>query len=229
MDRANSDRETSVDGKHAAGRTRVAAASAVLGPALMSLGDLIHPPESWDPAAQIDLLAGGTGRWYAAHLLLFVGMLVFVPGVLGLTRLGADRKPVAAYVARVLMLISIGGMAAVFVFEMLLGSFLAQGADRATAVVLLEAFQAPQVFAALLPSLLAFFVGTGCFVWSLLPAPPDVRWPAVLFALGAALILAEIVLARVLLSQMGNVLMFLAGIGFARVLVGPSGRAPSAR
>lgn len=219
------DERLSLDG------TRLGAVSAALGPALMSIGDLVHPPESWDPAEQIRILTDGATRWYAAHLLLFVGMILFIPGVLALTRLGADRKPATAYAARVLMLISVGGMAAVFSFEMLLGTFLTRGADQATAVVLLESFQAAPVFAAILPSLLAFFVGTGFFVWSLTPLSPPIRWPAILFAAGAALILGEIIMARVILSQIGNILILVAGVGFARLLLratheGSRSRAP---
>jgi hypothetical protein len=192
----------------------------------MSVGDLFHPAESWDAGTQISILMDGASRWYAAHLLLFVGMLLFIPGVLEITKLGAQRKPATALAARVLILISAGAMAAVFVFEMLLGTFLSNGADQATAVALLETFQSPEVFAALLPGLLAFFVGTGLFVWSLTPMEAALRWPAVLFAMGAALILAEIILAQVLLSQIGNVLIFVAGMGFARRLL-RSGVAPA--
>jgi hypothetical protein len=39
------------------------------------------------------------------------------------------------------------------------------------------------------------------------------------FALGTVLILAEIVSARVLLSQIGNVLCLAGGVWFARVLL----------
>jgi hypothetical protein len=40
-----------------------------------------------------------------------------------------------------------------------------------------------------------------------------------LFALGAALILAEIILAEVRFSQIGNILILVAGIAFARLLL----------
>jgi hypothetical protein len=43
--------------------------------------------------------------------------------------------------------------------------------------------------------------------------------PAVAFGLGAVLILGEILLAEVLLSQIGNVVIFVAGIAFARLLL----------
>lgn len=188
----------------------------------MSLGDAMHPPESWDPEMQVAILAEGAGTWYTAHLLIFLGAILFVPGVLGLTGIGARRRPTTSYVARVLMLVSMGGMASVFAFEMLLGSFLSHGAEPGAAVTLLRAFQGPAVFGPLAPSLLSFFVGTGFLVASLAPWPTAVRWPTLVFALGAALILAEIVLAQVLLSQIGNVLLLAAGVGFARVLLRPS-------
>lgn len=199
--------------------TRVGAVGIVLGPLLMSIGDAVHPAESWDARAQIEILTEGAARWHLAHLLLFVGALVFIPGILALTRMGATRKPGAAYAARVLMLMSIGGWAAVLGFEMVLGTFLVGGAELGTAVELMEAFQSPQVFLPILAGVLAFFVGTGFLVWSLGPLTPPTRWPGLLLALGASLILAEIVSARVLLSQIGNVSILIAGIFFSRLLL----------
>ena len=200
-------------------RTRLGAASAVVGPALMSLGDLFHPAESWDPSVQVEILTDSASRWYAAHLLLFIGMLLFVPGILEVSRLGAGRRPVAAYAARILLVISVGALSAVFAFEMLLGRFVSEGAGHAAAVTLLETFQSAQLSAVLGPALLAFFVGVALFVRSLAPLTPSLRWPAYAFAFGAILILGEIVLAVVLLSQIGNILILVGGIGFARVLL----------
>jgi len=200
-------------------RTRLGAASAILGPALMSVGDLLHPAESWDTAVQVAILTSSASRWYAAHLLLFIGMLLFVPGILELSRLGAVRRPVAADAARILLVISVGALSAVFVFEMLLGRFVSEGADHAAAVTLLATFQSSWLFGVLAPGLLAFFVGIALFVRSLAPLTPSLRWPAYAFAFGAILILGEIILSQVLLSQIGNVLMLVGGIGFARLLL----------
>jgi hypothetical protein len=193
----------------------------------MSIGDLFHPPESWDPNIQVAILEGSATRWYAAHLLLFIGTLVFIPGILELTRLGASRNPRSAYGARILMVMSVGALSAVFVFEMLLGRFVSEIADHALAVALLETFQSAPVFAVLLPALLAFFGGTALFVFSLAPLAAPLRWPAFALSLGAVLIFGEIVLAQVLLSQIGNILIFLAGIGFARVLLRAHGDVPA--
>jgi hypothetical protein len=77
----------------------VEAVSLVLGPALMSIGDLFHPAETWDMAVQIAIVAQSPLRWFAAHLLLFVGLLLFIPGILALTRLVAMRRPATGYCA----------------------------------------------------------------------------------------------------------------------------------
>ncbi len=207
-------------------RTVIEATSLILGPALMSVGDLFHPPETWEPAEQVAILADSASRWYVAHLLLFVGMLLLVPGFLALTKVAADRRPAAGYAARLLLLISVGAFSAVFVFEMLLGCFIAGGADQSAAVALLETSQSPGIFMALLPGLLAFFIGTALTVMSVASTPGPFRWPALAFALGASLILGEIILAEVLLSQIGNIIILVAGIGFARVLLRGPQEAP---
>jgi hypothetical protein len=193
----------------------------------MSVGDLFHPPENASAAAQVAIVAEAASRWYAAHLLLFVGLLVFVPGILALTRLAAERHRAAGHAARLLMLVSVGSLSGVFVFEMLLGRFISRGTDLATAVALLDTFQSPEVFMALVPGLLAFFVGTALWVAPLASTAGPFRWPAVGFGLGAVLILGEILLAEVLLSQIGNVVILVADIAFARLLLRGRAGAPA--
>ena len=193
----------------------IEAGSLIVAPALMSVGDLMHPPESWDSAAQVAIIAAASRRWYLAHLLLLVGILLFVPGILALSRTVAVYRPAVGYASRVLLLASVGALAAVFACEMLLGGFVA--ADPEGAVALVDTFNS-RVLVALLPGLLAFFVGTGLSVAPLASTPGPLRWPALGLGLGALLILGEIVTARVILSQIGNTLICIAGIGFARVL-----------
>jgi hypothetical protein len=146
-------------------------------------------------------------------------MLLFVPGILALTELAADRKPAAGYAARLLLLVSVGALSAVFVFEMLLGRFILAGADPSMAVSLLQTFQSGGIFGALGPGLIAFFIGTALVVVPLLSPTSPQRWPAIALALGALLIMGEIILAEVLLSQIGNILILVAGSGFASVLL----------
>ena len=200
-------------------RTAIGGVSLVLGPALMSLGDLFHPAESWDPAAQVAIVAESASRWYAAHFLLFVGLLFLIPGFLALTDLVMIRRPALGYAARLLLLISVGALSAQIVFEMLLGRFLAESANREAAVTLLATYWS-RVLGALMPGLLAFFIGIGIAVVSLASTPGPFRWPALALGLGAVLILGEIILSEVLLSQIGNILILLAGIAFARLIRG---------
>ena len=65
-------------------RKVIAVASLVIGPLLMSVGDLFHPIESMDVTAQANIIIEHASRWYAAHLLLLIGMLIFIPGLLAL-------------------------------------------------------------------------------------------------------------------------------------------------
>lgn len=117
------------------------------------------------------------------------------------------------------MLTSVGALSAVFIFEMLLGRFISAGADERVANALLGTFQSGPVFAALMPGLLAFFIGTLVAVTVLaFPAGPF-RWPAGILALGAILIMGEIILAQVILGQIGNIVSLVAGIAFARELL----------
>ena len=46
-------------------RTAIAAISAVLGPLLMSVGDLMHPPESMDPTVQAAVIMDTA--WHASR------------------------------------------------------------------------------------------------------------------------------------------------------------------
>jgi hypothetical protein len=205
-------------------RIVVGATSLIVGPALMSIGDLLHPAESMDASAQVAIVAAAASRWYGAHLLLLIGMLLIVPGILTLSWLASERRPTAGYIARLLTLASVGAFSAVFVFEMVLGRFLSAGAAIPSAIALLETFQSSAIFLVLVPGLLAFFVGTALFVVPLASRGSPFRWPAIAFAVGAALILAEIVSANVLLSQIGNVIIFLASTAFALLLL--RGRVP---
>jgi hypothetical protein len=201
-------------------RTLIEVTSLIVGPALMSVGDLMHPVENLDAAAQVAIVAQSASHWYTAHLLLFVGFLLLVPGTLALSEVAMERKPRAGYAARVLTLISLGAFSAVFAFEMILGRFISAGADQAAAVVLLKQFQqSPHMILALSPGLLAFFVGIALLVISLASTPNQFRWPTLGIALGAGLILAEILSAQVVLSQIGNVVMLISAIAFAMLLL----------
>jgi len=200
-------------------RTLVAAASFVVGPLLMSIGDLLHPQERLDTAAQIAIIVEHASRWYAAHLLLFVGILLLIPGLLALPGLAAERNPTASHVARILLLIGVAAFAAIFVAEMLIGRFVTDGASPAAASALLDSMLSGPMAAAVGPAALAFFVGTGTLAVPLIRAGGARRLAASLLSIGALLIFGEIVSAQVVLSQIGNVVMLAGGIVAARLIL----------
>jgi hypothetical protein len=200
-------------------RTLIAAASLVVGPLLMTIGDLFHPEERMDTAEQIAILVNHASRWYAAHLLLFIGILLSIPGLLALASLTAQRKPVAGYAARILVLIGVAAFAAIFVGEMLIGRFVADGADTAAATMLLDSMFSGPMVAAVMPAALAFFAGTAAFAIPLVMAGGTLRLIAALYSIGALLILGEILSAQVILSQIGNFLIFCGGAATAWLIL----------
>ena len=203
-------------------RTVVAAVSIVVGPLLMSVGDLIHPQESWDTTVQAAVIvehASHASRWYVAHLLLFVGILVVIPGVLAIASFTAERTPRGGYVARVLSLIGVAAFATIFVGEMLIGRYISDGASISAATKLLETFQSGPILGAVMVGGIAFFLGVAWMAVPLISAGGLLRWPALAFLIGALLIGGEITTAQVLLSQIGNLAFLGGGILFARQIL----------
>jgi hypothetical protein len=124
-------------------RHKIEVGSLVSGPFIMTLGDLIHPQERMNASEQIAILVNDASRWFAAHLLLFIGIVVAIPGVLALADLTERWRPAVGYAARVLILIGTAALAAIFVSEMLIGRFVIDGADAATATDLWNTMFSP--------------------------------------------------------------------------------------
>ncbi len=179
--------------------------SLVVGPLLMSIGDLLHPEERMLPAEQIAIVVDHASRWYTAHLLLFFGMMLFIPGLLGLTALTAMVKPVVAYAARILIMIGTAGFAAIITGEMLASRLVLDGVGNAAPISLWTNLFMGPVVVAVGPALVAFFVGTFMSAIPLLRRSERLRWPVALIVIGVLLILAEILSAHVVLSQIGNI------------------------
>jgi hypothetical protein len=185
----------------------------------MTIGDLMHPEERLDPAQQIAILVDHAPHWYTAHLLLFVGIVLFIPGFLAISALTSVRKPAAGYAARILVLMGTAALASIFVGEMLVGRFVLDGADAAVATDLLESMFSGPLLAAVGPALLAFFVGAAVFAIPLMRAGGMTGWAAGLVLLGTLLILAEIISAQVVLSKIGNILAFCGSATFAWLIL----------
>jgi hypothetical protein len=181
--------------------------SLVVGPLVMSIGDLLHPEERMLPVEQIAIVVDQASRWYTAHLLLFFGMLLFIPGFLGLTALTAMLTPVLGYAARILMMIGTAGFASIITGEMLASRLVLDGVGNAAPISLWTNLFMGPVAAAVGPALLAFFVGTMMSAIPLLRGSERLRRPVALIVIGVLFVLAEILTARVVLSRIGNIVV----------------------
>jgi hypothetical protein len=208
-------------------RTLVAVASLIVGPLIMAIGDLLHPEERMAPHEQTAILVQDAARWYTAHLLLFIGMVFFIPGFLALAALAEAHRPAIGYAARILIVMGAAAFASIFVGEMLVGQFVLDGADPAAATALLESMFSGPIVGAVAPAMLAFFVGTALFAITMMRSGSGPGLGAALILLGALLILAEILTAQVILSQAGNILIFGGSALTAwRLLQGTAGQPP---
>ena len=199
------------------GHRTLGVVSLAVGPLIMAVGDLLHPKETADLGRQAAIVAAQATRWYLAHLLLFIGLVVFVPGLLLLADLAAARRPRVGSAARVLLVIGIGGTSAIFVAEMLAGRFGSLGA--AATEELLEAMFSGPVAGPMLAAALALFLGAAVFAAPLIAGGGPLRWPAVALQVGTLLVLAEILSSQVLLSQIGNLLIWSGSAAIAWLLV----------
>jgi len=196
--------------------------SLLVGPLLMSIGDLLHPEERQSPAEQIAIVVDHASRWYTAHLILFFGILLFIPGFLGLTALTARLKPVLGYAARIFMMIGTAGFASIVTGEMLASRLVVDGVGNAAPISLWTNLFIGPVAAAVGPAVLAFFVGVIMFAIPLLRASQRLRWPVALIVIGVLFVLAEVLTARVVFSQIGNIVV-LCGSAQAAWLIARSG------
>jgi hypothetical protein len=79
-------------------RRGVTGASLVVAPALLVADNLLHPKEypARNEAKQLEAIADAYERWQVAHVLGFLGIVVFAAAVLGLASLLHERRPRAA-------------------------------------------------------------------------------------------------------------------------------------
>jgi hypothetical protein len=192
---------------------RLALTGLAVGPLVMTVGDLMHPAESTDTARQAAIVVEHADRWYLAHLLLLIGLAVLVPGLTALTAFVAAGRPRTGPLLRTLILGGAVGLGGVFSIEMLTGRV---GVSATQPI--LDAFATPPLAVPLLALVLAFFAGTIALMVTLVRSRRRLRWPGTTVLMGLLLIMSEIVSAQVLLSQVGNALVWLGATTCAAVL-----------
>ncbi len=119
-------------------RRLLTGACAVVGPGLVALGVLLHPEEVDDHARQLEIIAGQSGAWATAHLLLWAGALLLIPAVLGILALLDRRRPVWATTGALLAIAGCVSLASLTVLEQVLGEMALAESHRQQMVTLAE-------------------------------------------------------------------------------------------
>jgi hypothetical protein len=198
-------------------RKTVAGACMILAPLLFLLGVIIHPELSTSEAEQLGFVAADVDAFYAAHMLIFAGIVLAVPAVLGLMHMLRERGAAYGHLGGGLALIGLLCYAAVQGVDMVIWQMGAAGADRGEMTALLTRLTETTGFVipfAILP--FAFAVGTVVLAMGLYRARAVEAWMAAALAIGGvAVTLIGVVVTAYLYSIVAAAVLFvgLAAIG----------------
>lgn len=164
-------------------RRQIAGAAMIVGPLVIVLAELLPGRFETDAAKQIAVVTENTGRWYAAHVLALIGLVLTVPAFLGLARILERYRPVIANVSRLLFVPGLVALTSVVGMELVLWQMAQPGRDEMEMVALLESLNESAGIAPLFGFVLLFpaawlLAGIGLYVARATPV-----WGAALIAL----------------------------------------------
>lgn len=164
-------------------RRQIGGAAMIVAPLVIVLAELLHGRFETSAAEQIAVVTDNTGRWYAAHILVLVGLVLTVPAFLGLARLLERSRPVIANVSRLAFVPGLVALTSLAGMELVLWQMAQPGRDRVEMVALLESLNESAGIAPLFGFVLLFPVawllaGIGLYFARATPV-----WGAALIAL----------------------------------------------
>ncbi len=120
----------------------VVTAALITAPALLFAGNALHPVNhSRDEQEWLAGIAEHRPQWYAAHLLVFASLPLFVPAIAGLLRALSGRRSALSDAGALVAVIAAFGTAGFVAVEgFATWQMTAAGADRAPMVALMERF-----------------------------------------------------------------------------------------
>jgi hypothetical protein len=195
----------------------VAGLSLVVGPALGVVGTALHPARRVDEAEHLDSVAANLDRWYAAHVLFVLALLLAVPSILALVQLVAARRRRWAEAGGALAFLGLVAVAPVIAWEFVIWEMAKPARDQAEMVVLLERINtAPGLVPFYLASLAfpAGFVVLALGLWRTGSAP---AWQALALGAGYAVFFAGGLATTNVVVPLAGAVAILAGsapIGF---------------
>jgi hypothetical protein len=99
-------------------RKMVAGFCMVMAPLFALIGFVVHPGVETNEAAQIAQVTAHTDAWYAAHLFLFISVVLAVPVVLGLMHMLREREVAYGHLGSALALIGLMAIAGIVGIQM---------------------------------------------------------------------------------------------------------------
>ncbi|MBA2460325.1 MAG: hypothetical protein H0V45_00925 [Actinobacteria bacterium] len=164
-------------------RRQVAGAAMIVMPPVFVLAELLHARFQTEAAKQLTAVADNTGRWYAAHALIFLALALAVPAFLGLVHLLGRGRAALGHLSLVAFVPGLIAIAAIVGMELVLWQMAQPSANRDQMVALAERINesagvVPVFLVALLFPLAWLLIGIGLYRARTVPA-----WTAVLIAL----------------------------------------------
>jgi hypothetical protein len=120
------------------GPGRPATYSLIAAPVVILIGEVVHPTRSATPVRQLAIVAAHPHTWYAAHLLLFIGVAMTVPAVIALGALLRPYRPSPAAVGVWLAGVAAVCFAGLLTVGFVVGAMAAPTANRAEMTALFE-------------------------------------------------------------------------------------------
>jgi hypothetical protein len=164
-------------------RRTVRGASMIAAPLVFVTAEILHARLEADPGAFLSAISDDTGRWYAAHVLVLVGLVLALPAFLGIAHILEGRRPVLANLGSIAFVPGMIALAALVGMELVAWQMAHPGLDRAAMITLWgntseNAGIVPVIFVALLFSIAWLLAGIGLYIAQLCP-----RWAAALVGL----------------------------------------------
>jgi len=164
-------------------RRKAAGAAMIAAPLVSIVAEVLHARLQTDAGKQIEAIAADTGRWYAAHVLVLVALVLFLPAFVGVVHLLEQKRPRLGNFSLVAFVPGLVALAAVVGMELVVWQMAQPDRDRAEMISLFESTSenagvVPVILVALLFPIAWLLVGIGLYAARLAP-----RWSAALVGL----------------------------------------------
>lgn len=159
---------------------KAAGLAMLLAPLAFVAAELLHAQLDRDAGTYLDRIADSPDRWYAAHMLVLLGLAIMVPALLGTVQLFRESRPRLATASITLLIPSVIALAALVGMELVAWQLAQSSIGHAELVAVWEKTAenealAPLFGIALLLPVSWLLAGIALYRTSLVP-----RWSAVL-------------------------------------------------